>query len=338
MRTEVGAQLFASLQRQLGRGNDREPWSILENAGVTGLCVPTSFGGLGLGSEEFEPVFAAFGEAGIVTPCLETSVIAAGLLGSSNHARVGELLQGIANGNRIAVAGMEPVLISGIKAQGDGPDLVLKGVARIVADGMQAADMLVVLEGMVFIVGPKWIERRRPVPTHDGRLAADIDLTGITAFQLADICSETIGRVRDEATAMVCIEAAGIMRRLVAETVAFAKSREQFGQSIGTFQVVQHRLVDMNIQARRATAIAKRALESLQGPEETRAAMVSAAKMTIGRAGRFIGQNAVQLHGAMGMTAELEVGRLFKRLMVIESQLGDAREHLDRYTRLLLKA
>lgn len=334
MRNEAENQLFVSLSRQLASDSKHEPWSILNDAGVVGLRVPPYLGGLGFELGGMEPVFAAFGEAGITAPCLETSVIAAGLLEKSQHAKARDLLRKIANGTRLAVAGPEPELVSELHVEGTGPEVVLRGTARIVADGMQTSDLLLVLNEAVFIVDAPWSNRRQPVPTFDGRMAADIDLSNVSAIRLTDIDPGTVRRVTDEATVMVCIEAAAIMRRLVVETVEFAKTRQQFGQAIADFQVIQHRLVDMNILARKATAISNEALRSLRDSESTRATRVSAAKVTIGRCGRFIGQNAVQLHGAMGLTAELGISSLFKRLIVIESQLGSADNHLKRFSHL----
>ncbi len=124
------------------------------------------------------------------------------------------------------------------------------------------------------------------------------------------------------------------MRRLVNDTVAYTKEREQFGQPLARFQVIQHRLVDMHMQAKRCGAIARRAMTALDADWRERGRLASAAKATAIEAGRFVGQQAVQLHGGMGMSEGLPIGRYFKRLTAIETELGSADDHRRRYARL----
>lgn len=314
----------------LGRLSTVEPghaWRELHAAGVTGLRVPEAQGGLGLTFADAEPVLEALGELCLGAPFLETGIIAAGLL--ARAAAPDALLAEVAQfGAVVAVAGLESA--DGISAVPEGQGWRLRGEAKVVVDALAARALLVVADAGVFLVDPKAVGlSMRAVATIDGRMAADITFAGVEAS--APITAD-LELVRDEAVAALCIEAAGLMRRLVRDTVEYAKQRRQFGQALGQFQVVQHRLVDMNIQARRASAIARRAVAAIDGHPVARARLVSAAKVTICRAGRFVGQNAVQLHGGMGMTEELPVGRCFKRLTVIEGQLGGADHHLQRFS------
>ncbi len=139
----------------------------------------------------------------------------------------------------------------------------------------------------------------------------------------------------DEATAAVCAEAVGLMRKVLADTVEYAKQRQQFGQSIGSFQVLQHRMVDMYIELEQSISAVYLAVLNLESERPVRARAVSAAKVTISRAARFIGQSAVQLHGGMGgMTEELAVGHYFKRLTALEHEFGSADQHRARYAAL----
>ncbi|HKX88166.1 MAG TPA: acyl-CoA dehydrogenase family protein, partial [Sphingopyxis sp.] len=173
-------------------------------------------------------------------------------------------------------------------------------------------------------------------PTIDGRRAADLlldDVTVPTDARLA-VEPEDIADILDLGATAIAAEAAAIMARLVADTRDHAVQREQFGKAISSFQVVQHRLVDMHIEARRAAAAAALAADALDLDPSERAKAISAAKVTIADAGRFVGQNAVQLHGGMGMTEELPVSALFKRLTVIESEYGTRDAHLARYMAL----
>ena len=184
---------------------------------------------------------------------------------------------------------------------------------------------------LVEVLGEVGALHRARYPTIDGRMAADLRFCEHQCRVLAEDCSVLLEETLDAALACTAIEAAACMRRLVHDTANHVRQREQFGQPIGRFQAVQHRLVDMHIAAQRAGAIARRALAACANRSDRRAALASAAKATVAEAGRFVGQQAVQLHGAMGMTDELPVGRYFKRLTVIEQQLGDRDTHVARF-------
>jgi alkylation response protein AidB-like acyl-CoA dehydrogenase len=124
------------------------------------------------------------------------------------------------------------------------------------------------------------------------------------------------------------------MRRVLADTVAYSKERRQFGQPIGSFQALQHRMVDMHLEVEQSVAAMYLATLRLGAGPAERARATSAAKVTVSRAARFVGQNAVQLHGGMGMTQELAIGHYFKRLTAIEYELGPADHHRSRYASL----
>lgn len=124
------------------------------------------------------------------------------------------------------------------------------------------------------------------------------------------------------------------MRKVLADTVAYTRKRRQFGQPIGSFQVLQHRMVDMHLELEQSVSAAYLASLRLGAEPAERARAVSAAKVTVGRAARFVGQSAVQLHGGMGMTQELAIGHYFKRLTAIEYEFGSADAHRARYAAL----
>lgn len=320
-------QLKNALLGRLSKAEPAEAWRELLAAGVLGLRAPEARGGLGLAFADAEPVLEALGELCLPTPFLETAIIAAGIM--ARTARQDALLAEIAQrGAVVAVAGLERA--DTISAVRNGDVWRLRGEAKVVVDAPAARTLLVATDAGVFLVDPSAAGLSpRPVATIDGRMAADITFSDVKVWTPMAV---DLDLVRDEAVAALCVEAAGLMRRLVRDTVEYAKQRRQFGQALGQFQVVQHRLVDMNIHARRASAIARRAVAAIDGHPSARARMVSAAKVTICRAGRFVGQNAVQLHGGMGMTEELPIGRCFKRLTVIEGQLGGADHHLLRFS------
>jgi alkylation response protein AidB-like acyl-CoA dehydrogenase len=173
--------------------------------------------------------------------------------------------------------------------------------------------------------------------TIDDRRAADLifDDVRLPADALIDEDAwESLQRARDEGAAAVCSEAVGAMRRVLADTVDYSKQRQQFGQPIGSFQVLAHRMVDMYMELQQAVSAAYLAVLNLDAEPDVRARAVSAAKATVGRAARFVGQNAVQLHGGMGMTEELAIGHYFKRLTALQFEFGSTDFHRARYATL----
>ena len=183
----------------------------------------------------------------------------------------------------------------------------------------------------LFVVDGKAAIVRRRYFTIDGRSAADLSFEATPARAIRLDAADLLEAARYTALACLAVEAAALMRRLVSDTAAYVRQREQFGKPLFTFQVVQHRVVDMEIEVRRTGAIARRAIAALEEPPAVRLKLASAAKVTASRGGRFVGQQAVQLHGAMGMTQELAIGRLFKRLTVIENELCSVDEALRRF-------
>jgi alkylation response protein AidB-like acyl-CoA dehydrogenase len=173
--------------------------------------------------------------------------------------------------------------------------------------------------------------------TIDDRRAADLEFDGLRLPAEALIDAEawpSLARARDEGAAAVCAEAVGAMRRVLADTVDYTKARQQFGQPIGGFQALQHRMVDMYMELEQAVAAAYLATLKLDDDPDTRARAVSAAKATVGRAARAVGQGAVQLHGGMGMTEELAIGHYFKRLTALQFEFGSTDAHRARYAEL----
>jgi len=143
-----------------------------------------------------------------------------------------------------------------------------------------------------------------------------------------------VSEVVDEALAAVCAEACGVLRKLHEGTLEYTRQRKQFGAPIASFQVLQHRMVDMFMQVEQAVSMTYMAHIKLGEPAIDRAKAVSAAKVQIGRACRFVGQNAIQLHGGMGMTDEMAIGHYFKRATMIEGLFGSVDHHLARYETL----
>lgn len=323
-----------------------------EALGVLALSLPEELGGLGGEAADVMVVMEAFGEALLAEPYLETVVTAAGLLRRCHQPRARALAQAIGEGAAIVAAALtEPAgradwRFCSTRAVRAGEDWRLTGGKGLVTPGASAQLLIVTArtrgddgqgEGLSLFL----VDRNAPgltlrdVATLDERWAAEVVLDGVVLATDALIGVEhgagpLIARVLDEATAALCAEAVGVLRRMLNDTVAFARERRQFGQPIGRFQALQHRMADMFIQFELARSAAVLATLSLDKPEQERVLAVSAAKVAINDACRFVGQNAVQLHGGLGMSLETEATLYFKRATVIEAQLGTRDHHLDR--------
>ncbi len=176
----------------------------------------------------------------------------------------------------------------------------------------------------------------RDYPTVDGLRASEVFFENVSVGADALIGVEGAGlplveKVIDEASAAVCAEAVGVLRKLHEGTLDYTKQRKQFGQPIAQFQVLQHRMVDMFIQVEQSVSMTYMATIKLTEADDERAKAISSAKVQIGRACRFVGQNAIQLHGGMGMTDEMAIGHYFKRATIIEGLFGSVDHHLRRY-------
>jgi alkylation response protein AidB-like acyl-CoA dehydrogenase len=172
----------------------------------------------------------------------------------------------------------------------------------------------------------------REYPTFDGSRAADLNFEGVSAeiLGLPGQGIEPLEAAVDEGVAAICAEAVGVMRRLLADTVEYTRQRRQFDAPIASNQALQHRMVDMYIALELAISMTYMATLKLARPALERKRAVSAAKVRVGKALRFIGQTAIQLHGGMGMTHELAVSHYFKRATMIESELGSVDHHAAR--------
>lgn len=333
---------------------DASLWRALaHDLGILGASFPESAGGLGGGAVETMVIMEALGEALATTPYLSSVVLAGGVLRRTGG---DALLEGIAGGDvRIALAALEAdsryayhaVATTAVR---DGEGWRITGTKAVVL-GAPDADHLIVsartagnvrdVRGISLLLVPR---DAAGVTRHDYRL---IDATPAADIVLADVVLPAdallgdegdalplLERVADEGIAALCAEAAGVMRRMLDDTVAYTKERKQFGQTLASFQVLQHRMVDMFMHVEQAQSAAYLATLNLDADAATRGRAVSAAKAVVADGVRFVGQNAVQLHGAMGMTDELAVGHYFKRATAIEQQFGSADHHLARYAAL----
>jgi pimeloyl-CoA dehydrogenase small subunit len=336
-------------------GYSATAWQGLASLGLLGVPVPEDFDGFGGGGVETMVVMEAFGRHLVVEPYLGTVVMAASLVATAGTEEQKKyLLPPIVDGSmRFACAFTEPggrYDLNHVEttARMEGGMWVIDGAKSVVMHGA-VAELLVVsarTSGNVgdahgislFFVNPgEEGVSGREYPTYDGNRAAEIGLanvqvSGDSLIGAADQALPLIELIVDRAIAALCAEAVGCMGALNDATLEYLKTRKQFGVPIGRFQALQHRMVDMLIQYEQAKSMALLAAVKVDSPDAVeRRKAVSAAKELIGRAGRYVGQQAIQLHGGMGMTDELNVSHYVKRLTAIDTQFGDVDHHLDRF-------
>jgi pimeloyl-CoA dehydrogenase small subunit len=333
--------------------------AFAEELGILGAPFSEEMGGLGGGVVENMIVMEEMGKALVVEPYLGTVVIAGGFLKHSGHAKAAELIGQIIAGEAIfAFAYAEPQgrynladLVT--TAKKDGAGYVLNGHKAVVIGAPYATHLIVTARtsggqrdasGVSVFIVPREAKgvSTRDYPTVDGFRASEVTLENVAVGADALIGAEGKGlplveKVVDEAIAATCAEACGVLRKLHEGTLEYTKQRKQFGQPISTFQVLQHRMVDMFIQLEQSISMTYMATIKL-GDDAERSKAASAAKVQIGKACRFVGQNAIQLHGGMGMTDEMAIGHYFKRATMIESAFGSTDHHLGRYETLSLGA
>ncbi|HUC09643.1 MAG TPA: acyl-CoA dehydrogenase family protein [Stellaceae bacterium] len=342
---------------QDAEGWSRELWRQYAELGLLGVPFAESHGGSGGGAVETMLVMEAFGRALVLEPYLATVVLGGGCLrhGASDALRA-DLVPKIADGSlTLAFAQTERhsrwnLADVSTTAARDGAGWMIDGEKGVVVHG-DTADKLIVTaridggqrdrEGIgVFLVDAQAAGvSRRGYPTQDGLRAAEVTLTGVRVGPEAILGKPGDGlalieRVVDEAIAALCAEAVGAMAVMHELTLDYLKTRRQFGREIGSFQVLQHRAVDMLVALEQARSMAMFAtmMASEENAAERRKA-VAAAKVQIGRSGKFVGQQAIQLHGGIGMTIEYKVGHYFKRMTMIDTIFGDADHHLRELAR-----
>ncbi|HEY8555006.1 MAG TPA: acyl-CoA dehydrogenase [Burkholderiales bacterium] len=341
-------------------GFSRDAWRQYAEFGVLGLPFPEAYGGLGGSSVDTMIVMEAFGAGLVLEPYLPTVVLGGGLVNDNgSEAQKQALLPAIAAGELLlAFAHYEPGVryelarvATRAKSAGDG--WTLDGAKSVVLHGAVADKLIVSARTQGDPDDPNGIslfvvDRNaqgvavRGYPTQDGGRAAEVVLKGVRVGAHAllgakDQALPAIERAVDRANAALCAEAVGIMTALNAATLEYLKTRRQFGVPIGKFQALQHRMADMTIAAEQARSMMYLAAVKADAhdPAERRRA-VAAAKAYVAQAARFVGQQAVQLHGGMGVTDELIVSHWFKRLTMINATFGDADYHLGRFSDMLL--
>lgn len=339
-------------------GFNRDTWATFAELGWLGATLPEAYGGTEGGGVETMVLMEALGRGLVVEPVLPSVILGGGIVRhAGNEDQKQALLPAMAEGGKLLAFGYaEPqsrydLHDVALAAARDGDGYVLNGQKSVVLNG-DTADTLIVsartagerrdtdgISLFVVAVGADGLEVRG-YPTVDGQRAAELSFDNVRLGDDALLGDEgaalgTIERVIDEAAAAVCAEALGIMAVLNDTTLEYLKTREQFGKKLGEFQALQHRMVDMFVAREESIGLVNVASMRIDDDDEhERKRCVSAAKVQIGRAGRLVGQEAVQLHGGIAMTDEYKVGHYFKRISMIGRLFGDLDHHLDRFINL----
>jgi len=339
-------------------GFSEKMWNQYAELGLLALPFAEEDGGIGGGATETMIVMEAFGKALILEPFFASVILAGGVLrhaGSSEQKST--LIPGIADGSlRMAFACAEPqgrydLFDVETSAKKDGDGWVIDGKKALVLHGDSAGKIIVSArtsggsrdeDGISLFLVDADAEglSRHGYPTQDGLRAAEITLQSVKVGADALIGSEggawpVISRVADEAVAALCAEAVGCFEKMHELTLEYLKTRSQFGTTIGSFQALQHRAVDMFVELEQSRSMTMYASMLATGDDAVeRARAVSAAKVQIGESAKIIGREAVQLHGGVGMTMEYAIGHYFKRTTMLDILFGDANHHLKRLARM----
>ncbi|CBL46363.1 Putative pimeloyl-CoA dehydrogenase [gamma proteobacterium HdN1] len=340
-------------------GFSEENWKLFAELGWLGVALGSDYGGFGGSTEDIMLMHEALGRALVTEPILPTALLCGRLielLGTEAQKKslLPSLIQGelqLALAYNEAIARNNPAVV-GCVAQREGDNYVISGKKIGVLNGHAASQLLVTARTAgdvrasagisVFLVDAyaAGVERK-PYQTVDGLRAAEIEFNGVEVTAAQRLGAEgdafvALETVLDEACLALCAEAVGAMEVLYKTTIEYCKTRKQFGVPIGKFQALQFRMVDMFMLHEQAksmiyqAALRAKDISTKEGRAKAREA-ISACKVYIGKAGRRIGQEAIQLHGGMGMTDELNVGHYFKRLTAIDALFGNVDYHLHRY-------
>ncbi len=332
-------------------------WAQLAELGLFGMPFAEEDGGFGGGAVDAMIVMEEFGKGLVVEPFVPTVVCAGGFLKhAGTAAQKEEHIGGIVDGSQIfAFAYAEPrgrydYADLETTAKKDGSGYILNGHKAVVIGAPWATHLIVTArtsgerrdkQGVSVFVIDKSADGvvTRDYATVDGRRASEVFFENASIPAEALIGEEggglpLIERVTDEAIAAQCAEACGAMKVAHTMTVDYSRERKQFGVPIGSFQVLQHRMVDMYTEYEQSVSMTYLATLKLDAPEAERKLAVSAAKVRIGQAAHHIGQEAIQIHGGNGMTDEYAIGHYFKRLTIFDSEFGNVDHHMKRHMTL----
>jgi alkylation response protein AidB-like acyl-CoA dehydrogenase len=355
---EYGFETRQQIRQRSPEGFSRTVWQGLADIGLLALNVPERDGGLGGSAIDTMLTMNALGAGLLLEPYLQSAVLATKTIAAlGNEEQRAALLPALAAGEKIAALAHDERSTRfdwraiETRAWPVGNGYLLDGHKSVISHGASADFLLVTARiAQAGETGPLAVYmlardvpgvQQTPFTTVDGVRASDIALKQVflPASAMLDAAPDAeahIEDVLDAGLAAICAEAVGALDKLLAATVEYARNRKQFGQPIGKFQALQHRMADMVLHIEQARSMSYLAAMRCADPDlAVRRRALSAAKVVIGQACRFVGQQAVQLHGGMGVTDELDVSHYFKRLMAIELQFGSTDHHLELYANQL---
>jgi alkylation response protein AidB-like acyl-CoA dehydrogenase len=344
--------LADALGRRLAARTPDEPaWAAVTELGVTSLAVAEAHGGFGGSAADLYLAFQCLGRQRATSPLWGTAV-AAQALAWAGTARQQSLLPAIASGEqRIALAfgeralrhALTPVGVTG-RLRSDGTQLQLQGTKTQVlfaedADAWLVSAQVAAHTRLLLVPRSTPGVQLRPYLTFDGQPGADVCLddacVDASCLLPGDDAGTLLQRLADYGAALLCAEAVGLMECAKDTTLDYLKTRQQFGRPLSEQQVLQHRMVDLLIHLEQARSMALLAAAHADSDAAVqRVRHVAAAKAMVGEAGRFVGQQSVQMHGAMGLTQECAVSGILKRLTAIDLSCGDTEHHLARLAEL----
>ena len=337
------------------RGFSEDHWNTIAELGWLGLSFAEADGGFGGNQIDTMVIMEQIGKGLLLEPFFASAVLGGSVLRrTANDAQKAALVPGVIDGTRqltLAHAELQARfdlhdVTTTARAEGDG--FVLNGHKSMVLNAATATQIIVAARtsggqidenGITLFVVDSNADGMKldNFPTVDGLRASEIKLENVKVAA-TDVLGEidqgfpVLNAAVNDGILALSAEAIGAMEVLYKDTVAYTQEREQFDHALSDFQVLQHRMVEMFMEYEQCRSLLYRAtLETVMGDQETAQRSIHALKHLVGKAGIFIAENAVQLHGGMGMTEELRVGHYFKRMLVIDSQFGNADFHLQKF-------
>lgn len=339
--TDEQRMLQESIDGVLSSTSDGDAvWMQLAQLGMLGLTISEDDGGAGLGIAELLLFARGFGRACVSTSYLGAEVLAMPLLaGKSSHPAVSRVLSALATGDRIAALALDD-LTPVTARRGNEGGFLISGIKTLIPAGSRA-DVFIVsatLEGSpaLFLLDADTdgVVRTAYVPAGPGAAAdlafEDVAIEDAALLAKSDDATRLIADARARGSLAVCADMLGCMEKLLELTVDYLRTRQQFGQPLASFQVLQHAAVDMYVELETARAMLDYGTLMVNTPQEARARVLDAVKYKMNAAAKTIGENAVQLHGGIGMTQESLTGRLFARLAADRLSFGDSRSCMAR--------
>ncbi len=330
-------------------GLDSALWTALADMGLPGAMFSETNGGFGGSGFDILVVFEELGRSGAATPLIESAILAGGLLAEAERMDlvgkiIGGRLIGFAHGEPASRYDLNHVECSAEKSENGWR---IRG-RKAVVHAASATDALVVSartsgdvtseQGLSLFLVATELAELRDYPLYGGGRAAEASLDcAVPEDALIGIEGAAFSMIESaiaRATAAQCAEALGLMEAIKALTVDYLRQRRQFGQPIGKFQALQHRMADVLIEIEQARSAVINLCGHLEASRTERELHVSATKNLIGRTGRLVAEEAIQMHGGIGMTEEYALGHFAKRLIMVDHRFGDTDYHLERFIRL----